>query len=138
MKKLILFLLSLSLVLSACDKKGCKDTEAPLKSFKISAELTVLNNDTGFIFTDLPVEIIFQKYWCDGSYALQIPYEGKTDFRGVFSAITAFEYELDNELDYILVSYKIGIPENFDSYSDRLFYENINSGVFYIDRTSYY
>lgn len=135
MKKLFLIPLFIGLILSSCDEEeGCEKTEASSVNRSIEAKV-IVTDQYGNNIGNYPVEIGFQKRWCDGSWAILVSNSGTTgNFSILDGEFTAYSptYELNNEDDYVLVKYVIGDGSAMQEYSERATYADFtSSGILY-------
>ncbi len=139
MRKLFLAFLFLPLCFSACDEEeGCDSTIAPQRSAFVWAEVAVLDQN-GDEVEDYPCTVSWQKWWCDGSYAMEVSYSENTNHEGVYLDVSPL-YDLHNEEDYIVVTLEAGSGSAKQEWMKRVSYDAFRdrevrvSHTFYITR----
>jgi len=123
MKKIFISSIFLPLIFYACGE-GCDETIAPQLNTVVFANILILDQD-GNEVEMYPAEIVFQKRWCDGSWAILVSSSGTT-LGGNFTAHSP-TYELNNEEDFIQVRYKIGNGDNVQEFSENVTYSDAES-----------
>ena len=124
MKKFFI-LFFLSMLLFSCDTEECANTSANEITSQIISKVRVYDQHDNFL-VHYPVSISYQKWWCDGSYAIWVEYQGYLDDSGIFEAASP-PYSLFNTEDYILVRFTCGSDEDKQTATEKISYNEFGS-----------
>lgn len=122
MKKLIFLLFAASMLFSSCKEEGCDTTIIPQVRIQVVATVTVLDANQDPL-ENYPVQVTYQKFWCDGSSTLVFEYSGATYPNGIWTTVST-EFQLSNKEDFILVTLYAGTGTNKLNWSEKIYYED--------------
>ena len=79
----------------------CKSTEASIIEPRLKIRFAV----TRFLqpYANSPVEVVFQKQYCDGTLSGRFPDFGQTDANGIWTPVITPQFKLANTKDVVLV-----------------------------------
>lgn len=127
MKSLLFFAVFLLFFATSCDEDNCKDGELDYAIEASIKGLVRVQNQNGSYIEDYPVEVKFQKHFCDGAVGYLVEYDGETDLAGAYSRTQ--DYEFTNRKDEVHVQLFAGEGANRQEYINILDYKLAEGGA---------